>query len=121
MSDPVPTGRDARPEAGPARPPRSLFRRLAGQILDTGMPRPSPLLCCLSAFVRAAGIPDHGPHTPDAGRMPNEAPSEPEIKAGRSPAREKFSREEEEVLRQTGQIAAHLRTERNELERRDTR
>ncbi len=43
--------------------------------------------------------------------------------AGRRPGRSQappFSRREEEVLRQTGQIAAHLRTEREELERRES-
>lgn len=120
MNDPIRTDRDRTPE-GSSRRSASLLRRLAGQILDPGTPKavPSP------GFPAIPGIRIDQSHAVPVGRAAKSLPPDDEdgeiLSELGGPAASPIhpSRREEEVLRQTTQIAAHLRTERQELERRE--
>jgi hypothetical protein len=119
MSDPVRSHRDRTSPPLPASPTTSFLRRLAGQLLDPKAADPAQASDAIpgtvqqridrahsSTSARSAEVVPFGgagqPSAPDATQAP------------------RFTRHEEEVLRQTGQIAAHLRTEREELERRES-
>lgn len=122
MSDPLRTDRDQRSGAGSPRRSPSLLRRIAGQILDQGTKTGPPV-----EIEKIPGIRIDQSHAHPGGRMAPPIPPDdedfeddsaaPAAAVPVSPSR--VSRREEEVLRQTTQIAAHLRTEREELERRE--
>jgi hypothetical protein len=129
MSDPVRSHRDRTSPPLPAGPTTSFLRRLAGQILDAKSPA-APTATDAETEITQRRI-DRA-HAPAATRTVPDTASARGPVAGSTPATESladgsnaepprpFSRREEEVLRQTGQIAAHLRTEREELERRES-
>jgi hypothetical protein len=122
MNDPVRTDRDRASAAGSSRRSPSLLRRLAGQILDQGTKNGPPV-----ELEKIPGIRIDQSHAQPGGRTAPPIPPDDEDleddSAGPTAARpassNRSSRREEEVLRQTTQIAAHLRSEREELERRE--
>ena len=122
MNDPVRTDRDRTSAAGSSRRSASLLRRLAGQILDQGSKPGSP-----ADVQKTPGIRIDQSHARPGGVTAAPIPLEDEDLEDRSTATaaagpaspSRSSRREEEVLRQTTQIAAHLRSEREELERRE--
>jgi hypothetical protein len=129
MSDPLRADRDEKPPHGSPAATASFLRRLAGQILDPGAESPVPN--------PETSIPVRldGPHSVSvsrseptvARRQTGDQPVRPETPSGgkrdfeaaRTSGQPRFAGQEEEVLRETGQIAAHLRDERKELERRE--
>ncbi|HEV7999203.1 MAG TPA: hypothetical protein VGP63_04935, partial [Planctomycetaceae bacterium] len=134
MSDPVRSHRDRTSPPLPAGPTTSFLRRLAGQILDAKSPAAQTATDAETEITQRRIDRAHAPVATRS--LPNTASTGSPI-AGSTPATElladgsaadksnavppkPFSRREEEVLRQTGQIAAHLRTEREELERRES-
>jgi hypothetical protein len=129
MSDPVRSHRDRTSPPLPAGPTTSFLRRLAGQLLD-GKSGPEQVASdaddeITQRRIDRAHAPVPAPDVPEprsAGRVGATATqlSEPAGDAPAAASSPPFSRREEEVLRQTGQIAAHLRTEREELERRES-
>jgi len=121
MSDPVRTERDRTPPRRSPGPSTSFLRRLAGQILDSDSGSGSnPPVAPLDEIGQ---IRIDGPHVPVADQATGGATvsreNQPEAARSDQPPTASFSRREEEVLRETSQIAAHLRTERHELERRE--
>ena len=122
MNDPVRTDRDRTSAAGSSRRSASLLRRLAGQILDQGSKPGSP-----ADVQKTPGIRIDQSHARPGGVTAAPIPLKDEDLEDRSTATaaagpaspSRSSRREEEVLRQTTQIAAHLRSEREELERRE--
>jgi hypothetical protein len=121
MNDPVRTDRDRASAAGSSRRSPSLLRRLAGQILDQGTKNGPPV-----ELEKIPGIRIDQSHALPGGRTAPPIPPDHEDLEDESAApaaapapSNRSSRREEEVLRQTTQIAAHLRSEREELERRE--
>src|SRR5580700_1645792 len=128
MSDPVRSQRDRTSPPLPASPTTSFLRRLAGQLLDTKQAAEPEAGDAEAEITQRRIDRAHAPAPPrssaDPGRTPATSPGlaptePPHVSQGASQS-PPFSRREEEVLRQTGQIAAHLRTEREELERRES-
>src|SRR5579872_6505011 len=129
MSEPVRHQRDRNSPPLPAGPTTSFLRRIAGQLLDSKQPP-------AAADERQAEITErridraHLPVSPAARKeaeprstaaaAAGTSPTDPSEAATQTSAAPRFSRREEEVLRQTGQIAAHLRSERQDLERRES-
>ena len=121
MSDSARTDRDRTTAAGSSRRSASLLRRLAGQILDQGTKNGPP-----ADLQKLPGIRIDQSHAQSSARSrPDLPPDDEDLEDESAPmaaspvASSRISRREEEVLRQTTQIAAHLRTEREELERRE--
>ena len=123
MNDPVRTDRDRTSAEGSSRRSASFLRRIAGQILDPGVAKVAPPV----DLQKIPGIRIDQSHATPSGRPAKQLPPDdadledgsdgPAPSSPSPPIRS--SRREEEVLRQTTQIAAHLRTEREELERRE--
>jgi hypothetical protein len=129
MSDPVRSRRDRTSPPLPAGPTTSFLRRLAGQLLDAKQAAEPAADDAESEITQRRIDRAHTPTPPRSGADPARVPA---ACPGLAPMTERpqgsqgalqsppFSRREEEVLRQTGQIAAHLRTEREEIERRES-
>jgi hypothetical protein len=123
MSDPVRTDRDRKSTEGSPGPSTSFLRRLAGQILDPGSAKVAPPTLP-GGLQGPPGIRIDGAHGAPGGRAVKSA-DDVEQQVDLVPAvsipfpASRSSRREEEVVRQTSQIADHLRSERQELERRE--
>jgi hypothetical protein len=128
MKDPVRTDRERTSAEGSSGRSASLLRRLAGQIVDQKSPKAMPPLP--GGLPTLPGIRIDQAHTGPGARAAKPPLSDDEELADgpqsiplpgipESPSVARTSRREEEVLRQTTQIAAHLRSEREELERRE--
>jgi hypothetical protein len=126
MSDPVRSHRDRTSPPLPASPTSSFLRRLAGQLLDAKPTEPAVIEdaeISQRRIDRAHGVSARSVTEPErlTGARPTVGPSAGQTEeSGGAAQTPRFTRREEEVLRQTSQIAAHLRTERQDLERRES-
>jgi hypothetical protein len=133
MSDPVRNPRDRNSPPLPAGPTTSFLRRIAGQLLDSKQPpgaadgTPAEITQRRIDRAHLAVPPAREEAAPPQTTAPTAVTGADSTlrkdlsgAAARGTPAAPFSRREEEVLRQTGQIAAHLRTERQDLERRES-
>ncbi len=127
MKDPVRTDRERTSAEGSSGRSASLLRRLAGQIVDQKPPQAMPPLP--GGLPTLPGVRIDQAHTGPGARAAKPPLADEKLADGPqsiplpgvpgTPSVARTSRREEEVLRQTTQIAAHLRSEREELERRE--